>query len=175
MNKKGRVLIAEDEEDLRESLVEAVSEIAVQVDFAADGEKAIEIFLSKKTTYDAILSDINMPRLNGIGFLRKIRESGSEVPFVILTGHGDKELAVQALKLGAFDFLDKPCKTDKVNEVMAKAIELGTELNRWSDEGPVTEALLNAGEEKSEESATRLLRALGKKVRENLQKRNKKS
>jgi DNA-binding NtrC family response regulator len=174
MEKIGRILIAEDERELLDSLADALQDTVEEVVCCLDGEAAFQVLADRKIPFDAILSDINMPKINGIQLLQKIRATGNEVPYVILTGHGDKDLAVQALKLGAFDFLDKPCKTVKVVETMQRAVELGREINKWSGEEAIKEALKDVSAEKNEESTTRFLRAMGQVVRGVLQKRKPK-
>lgn len=123
------LLIVDDEEDVRIVIKDALAELNIQFDEASDGEEALQL-ISKKN-YDAILSDINMPRMNGIELLRLVRNKGYSTPFVILTAHGDKNLAVQALRLGAFDFIDKPWDPADLVAVISKAMELGAELLRW--------------------------------------------
>ena len=87
--------------------------------------------LLEKRRYDAIVSDVNMPKMNGIEFLKFIRSENIPTPFVILTAYGDKDLAIQALKLGAFDFIDKPWELENMVQTVLKALDLGFELNRW--------------------------------------------
>ncbi len=104
-----------------------IQPLASQISHASNGKEALE--LTTKQTFDAILTDINMPIMNGIEFLKSLRANGNETPVVILTGHYDKELVIQALRLGAFEFLDKPWSEENLADVIGRALELGAELN----------------------------------------------
>jgi DNA-binding NtrC family response regulator len=126
------LLIAEDEEMLRELIVDALSELGCRILEAPNGSEALEI-LKKQNSLNkisAVLTDINMPLFTGFDFMEKAREAGFETPFVFLTAYGDKENVVKALRLGAFDFLEKPFDPEILRSVVAKAMELGHEFNQ---------------------------------------------
>ncbi len=78
--------------------------------------------LLEKETFDIILLDMDMPNLSGIDLLKMIRENGTETPVIVLSGVNDVDLAVKALKLGAFDYLTKPVDDEYLLEVIEKAI-----------------------------------------------------
>ncbi len=122
-NDLGTILVVEDEPEVREVLVEQLNSLTPQVLTAENGKVGIEML--KTHPIDAILSDISMPKMNGIQFLAAVREAGYETPFVILTGYADKQNTLQALRLGATDFLDKPFVYEVLQNVMGKALELG--------------------------------------------------
>lgn len=118
------LLIAEDEPLLIESLVELCQEIPnIQILTAKDGKESFEIIKNKKV--DAVLSDINMPKMTGIQVLYEIRNLGFEVPYIFLSGYGDKQNISQALSLNATDFLEKPFKEDELLKVVDRALDLG--------------------------------------------------
>jgi len=123
-----KVLIVDDEEDLREVLVHQLKPVIKSLDTAANGNRAIELI--RLQPYDAVLSDINMPGMTGLELLANLRRDGFDLPFVILTGFGDKAKAVEALRLGAFDFLEKPWDAGNIREVMASAADHGQRLRQ---------------------------------------------
>jgi CheY-like chemotaxis protein len=119
---KGSLLIVEDEARIREILSEILAEYSTQVQVASNGKEALGLI--KAGTVDVILSDINMPVMNGLELLAQVRSMGMETPFVFLTAYSDKEKLTEALRLGATDFLDKPFNPPTVIEVIRKAFEL---------------------------------------------------
>jgi DNA-binding NtrC family response regulator len=118
---KTRILIVDDEEDLRDVLAYQLKPLAAEIMTAENGRVAFE--LVKKNAFSVILSDISMPEMNGLEFLAQLRQAGFETPFVILTGFGDKTKAIEALRLGAFDFIDKPWDPEKLRETVRNALE----------------------------------------------------
>jgi DNA-binding NtrC family response regulator len=121
------LLIVEDESELRSLLAEELAEIPnVQILEAANGIIALEKL--KTTPITAILSDINMPELNGLDFLEAARNLGFDTPLVFLTGYGDKEKAIRALRLGAFDFLSKPYDRQLLVETVSRALNFGQQI-----------------------------------------------
>ncbi len=123
------LLIVDDEADIREVIKDTLMGLDLHIDEAENGLEAKKLL--EKRRYDAIISDVNMPKMNGIEFLKYIRSENIPTPFVILTAYGDKELVIQALKLGAFDFIDKPWDLENMVQTVLKALDLGHELNRW--------------------------------------------
>jgi DNA-binding NtrC family response regulator len=102
-----RILIVEDLDDSRESLQELLEvALQVEVDAAEDGVRALEMLAVRP--YHLVLTDLRMPRANGMRLLREVRERELKCPVVVVTGHGNVKDAVEAMKLGAHDFLTKP-------------------------------------------------------------------
>lgn len=101
-----KILIIDDERAIRNVLKDILQTEGYQTDDAADGEEGLQKFLNN--TYDLVICDIKMPKLDGIEFLQKAQEAKPEVPFIIISGHGNIETAVDAVKKGAFDFVSKP-------------------------------------------------------------------
>jgi two-component system nitrogen regulation response regulator NtrX len=100
------ILIVDDEKAIRKTLTEILSFEGYEIDEAPDGEEALKCFKSK--TYDVILCDIKMPKLDGLEFLQKATEHNPDVPIIMISGHGTIETAVEAVKKGAYDFIQKP-------------------------------------------------------------------
>ncbi len=90
---------------------------------AGDGQAALERLSGPGQDYDLILLDLLMPRMDGMELLRRLRADGNIVPVVILTAHGSIPEAVEAMKLGAIDFLTKPITPDALRRVVAEVIE----------------------------------------------------
>ena len=101
-----KILIIDDERAIRNVLKDILQTEGYQTDDAADGEEGLQKFLNN--TYDLVICDIKMPKLDGIEFLQKAQEAKPEVPIIIISGHGNIETAVDAVKKGAFDFISKP-------------------------------------------------------------------
>ena len=100
------ILIIDDEKAIRKALTEILSAEGYKTDEAGDGEEGLKKFREK--AYDVVLCDIKMPKLDGIEFLQKATESNSDVPVIMISGHGNIETAVDAVKKGAFDYISKP-------------------------------------------------------------------
>src|SRR5438874_11559017 len=103
----------------------------IQIDTADSGLGALERI--KDIDYDAIVSDIKMPGLDGLALLHEIREVRPRTPTLLMTGHGEHDLAVQALRGGAYDFVQKPIDRDYFVASLERAIEL-RRLERRVDE-----------------------------------------
>lgn len=121
-----RLLIVDDEEDLRDVLAHQLKALGAEIETAENGRVALEKV--KSNQYDAILSDISMPEMNGLELLSRIREAGIDTPFVFITGYGDKVKAVEALRLGAFDFLEKPWEPERLRSAVRSALDYGSKL-----------------------------------------------
>jgi len=102
------ILIIEDEEPIRRVLIKILEQEDqnFQIYQAVDGKAGLESLL--KQSFDLVLCDIKMPKVDGMEVLQKAKKDFPNVPFIMLTGHGDVELAVEAMKLGAYDFIPKP-------------------------------------------------------------------
>jgi two-component system nitrogen regulation response regulator NtrX len=100
------ILIVDDEKAIRKTLGEILSYEGYKMDEAGDGEEALKRF--KEKAYDVVLCDIKMPKMDGIEFLERARESNPDVPIIMISGHGTIETAVEAVKKGAYDYISKP-------------------------------------------------------------------
>ena len=102
------ILYAEDEIGIRKNIADSLSYYAKEVYEANDGEEAYELYLEKKP--DIILSDIHMPKINGIEFVKKIRSLNREVPVIMITAHTDKEYLLEAVELHMEKIYRKTCR-----------------------------------------------------------------
>ena len=103
-----KILIIEDEEPIRRVLVKILTEenSAFVLSEAEDGKQGIKLINDEE--FDLILCDIKMPKMDGLEVLEQAKKSGISTPFIMLTGHGNVETAVHAMKIGAYDFIPKP-------------------------------------------------------------------
>lgn len=114
-----RVLLVDDEKDFTDLLAERMRSRGMDVDAANSGAEAIE--RASKKYYDAIILDLAMPGMDGIETLNKILSKNSDQQVIFLTGHATVTKSVEAMKLGAVEFLEKPAKIDQLIELVRKA------------------------------------------------------
>ncbi|MCX6108922.1 MAG: response regulator [Proteobacteria bacterium] len=120
------LVIIEDEDDTRELLVSAVSHLGYDVtSYRHPLEFLPSLAQTTAAAPHAILSDINMPHMNGIEMLTKLRAAGNNTPVIFLTGYGSIETVIGAVRLGACDFLMKPCEMNEIDMVVTRALEIG--------------------------------------------------
>lgn len=117
---KSRILVVDDEESIREFLEIMLRKEGYEVTCAEDGQKALDLI--KKKSFDLVISDLQMPNLTGIELLRQVRDINSELLFMMITAFGTTETAVEAMKLGAYDYITKPFKIDEVRINIANAL-----------------------------------------------------
>ncbi len=123
-----RILFADDEAHLRDLMQMELPRLGHEVTVCPDGSAAVRAL--EKGSFDAALLDLKMPGLTGIEVLGKIRQSSPETQVIILTGHATVDTAVQALRLGAFDYLTKPCKWAELEVILARVAERRSLTNR---------------------------------------------
>jgi DNA-binding NtrC family response regulator len=123
MGPKKCVLIVDDEPNVRLVLQLTLVSVGYRVIEAEDGQSALEHLADSSSGCDLILLDLQMPRMDGMELLSRLRSSGNVVPVVILTAHGSIPEAVAAMKLGAIDFLTKPITPDALRRVVAEVID----------------------------------------------------
>lgn len=119
-----KILIVDDEKSIRKTLREILEYEKYQVDEAADGAEGVSLI--EKNKYDIILCDIKMPKMDGIEVLEKIMERTSDTPVVMISGHGNIETAVEAVKKGAFDFISKPLDLNRLLVTIRNAMDKST-------------------------------------------------
>ncbi|SDN79855.1 two-component system, NtrC family, nitrogen regulation response regulator NtrX [Desulfonauticus submarinus] len=115
-----RILIIDDEEDIRFSLKGILEDEGYEVIEVPSGEEGLELIFK----VDLVFLDIWLPGIDGIEVLKKIHEVLPDLPVVMISGHGTIETAVQAIKIGAYDFIEKPLSLEKVLLVVEKGLEL---------------------------------------------------
>jgi len=112
-----RLLVVDDDAVFREELSTLLSDWGHQVEAVSSGAKAIESL--ENSEFDVIFSDVRMPRMSGIELLRQVRERWPRVYVVMITGFGTVEAAVEAMKLGALDYVRKPFRSEAVQRILA--------------------------------------------------------
>jgi len=117
-----RILVAEDEPDMRFGLCRSLSKRGHSVDTAVDGLQAVQRM--EVGPYDIVIADLKMPRLDGLGVLRKGRRIRPSAVFIFITGYGTAETAAEAIRLGAFDYIAKPFSMDQLTSVLDEAIRV---------------------------------------------------
>jgi DNA-binding NtrC family response regulator len=115
------ILIIDDEKAIRKTLTEILSFEGYKIDEAADGEEGLKKF--KEKSYDLVLCDIKMPKLDGIEFLQKAADASPDIPIIMISGHGNIETAVEAVKKGAYDFISKPPDLNRLLITIRNAME----------------------------------------------------
>ena len=118
-----KILIIEDEEPIRRVLVRILTDedSSFEIHEASNGKKGLDLI--KNDSYDLVLCDIKMPKVDGIELLQRTRKTNSTIPFIMLTGHGNIETAVESMKLGAYDFISKPPDLNRLINSVRNALE----------------------------------------------------
>ena len=116
-----KILVVDDERAIRNSLKEILTDEGYEVDTAEDGAAALA--LAEREHYNIIFCDIKMPGMDGIEFLDKVMEAGLEGAVVMISGHGDIDTAVECIKKGAFDFIQKPLDLNRILITIKNATE----------------------------------------------------
>jgi len=121
MKKIGRVMVVDDEENIRDVLSSYLTSLGYGVETANDGEDALKKF--KRGSFDLIISDLLMPTIDGLELLKKVRDQDREVIFLMITGYPSIETAVEAIKKGAYDYITKPFHMEDVKIRIERAFE----------------------------------------------------
>lgn len=117
---KSRILVVDDEESIREFLEIMLRKEGYEVTVAEDGQKGLDII--KKKSFDLVISDLQMPNMTGLELLKNVKDQYPDMLFMMITAFGTTETAVEAMKLGAYDYITKPFKIDEVRIVIANAL-----------------------------------------------------
>jgi YesN/AraC family two-component response regulator len=126
------ILIVDDEVHIVEILKTMLSPIVDEVFTAYNGKDGLDI-VKKHPEIDVILSDIKMPIMDGISFIKNVRELKIDKPFVFFTGYGSEQYMMDALKYGAFDFLNKP-HFESLEEIVLKALDHARNITKTSED-----------------------------------------
>ncbi len=116
-----KILVIDDEKSIRDTLKEILEYEDHQVDIAADGEEGLEQFKNNK--YDIVLLDIKMPKKDGIEVLEDIFGVATDVPVIMISGHGNIDTAVESIKKGAYDFIEKPLDLNRLLVTIRNAMD----------------------------------------------------
>jgi two-component system response regulator FlrC len=131
-----RILLADDEPGIREFLSDVLTDDGHEVVQAADGEQAARLLDGQR--FDLLVTDLKMPRLGGMELLRKVRAEQPEVEVIVLTAHGTVDTAVAAMKLGAFDYLQKPIGSpEELSLLVSRALERRSLLDARERSAPI--------------------------------------
>ena len=124
--KGSRILLIDDEAAFTKNMSKLLSYRGYRVDTAESGDKAIRMLEEKE--FDVIVLDLKMPGMDGIATLKEIKQLGLFTETLILTGHGSIDTALEAMKLGAYDYLTKPCDIDELVDMIEGAWEKKDEV-----------------------------------------------
>ena len=120
MSDKPSILVVDDKASMRDMLAMALQQKGMSVTQAENGEAALK--LARAQRFDAIVSDLKMPKLDGLGLLRELAKAGEPPPFIMITAHGSVKDAVSAMSLGAADFMEKPFDLSELEFKVERAI-----------------------------------------------------
>ena len=129
-NNKVRILVVDDEPGMRDLLKLELETAGFQVTMASDGQEALDWV--EKEKFQLVITDIMMPKMDGLELLEGIKKRDVYLEVIVTTGYGQVENAVNAMKKGAYDFIQKPYSTDQILAVVEKALEKG-QLRRTRD------------------------------------------
>jgi DNA-binding NtrC family response regulator len=161
MNAMKRILIVDDEPNVRLVFRTTLESTGYQLATAENGETALNELLHRP--FDLVLLDLQMPGMDGMTVLQRLRDSDNNVPVVIVTAHGSVPNAVQAMKLGAIDFLCKPLAPDALRSVVAEVLERHAPTQKATmsrDQAPPH----ISGEEQFQRHMTQAKRALNRRA-----------
>lgn len=119
---KYNILIIEDDDLMQSMLVDSLKNKGYSISVSDNGLDGLRIF--QKSHYDLIILDLKLPKMDGMTVLKKVKEDSEETPIILMTAYGTVETAVEAMKLGAFDYLTKPFLADELALIIKKALEL---------------------------------------------------
>ena len=121
-----RILLIEDEASIRSVLKDILKdqkELKLEVDEARDGAEGLKML--ENNSYDVVFCDIKMPKMDGMEVLQRAKDDGIASTFIMISAHGSTEMAVDATKLGAFDFLQKPPDLNRLLITLRNALDKG--------------------------------------------------
>ena len=119
-----RILVVDDEENTRIGLTKLLSQEGFEVESAANGNEALDYLDQKKVSL--VISDINMPDMNGLSFLRELSRKYPSTSVIMITAYGGVESYLEAMNLGAYEYLHKPVRLDELRSVMKKIFNGGS-------------------------------------------------
>ncbi len=125
-NKNYQILVVDDEPLIRESLYEIFRIDGYKASMAQSGEEAIELITKQKI--DIVVTDMKLPKMNGLTLLEKIKKHDSKIEVIFITGYATIETAVEAMKKGAYDYITKPINDSEIKLIIEKIVEKNTIL-----------------------------------------------
>ncbi len=127
-----RILVVDDENIMRDVMRDILGESGYEVDAVVSGDEALAML--KENEYSLVFADIRMPKMDGMELLRRAKHLSPDLDIIMMTGYASVDIAVEAMKLGAFDFITKPFNLDHVRIVTERAIERKA-LKKQAEEG----------------------------------------
>jgi DNA-binding NtrC family response regulator len=121
MQERMRVLVVDDDDDIRTFLASVLAKHGITVATAGSGADAMALL--GREAFDVVLLDLRLPDASGLDVLRRARDADVDTEFIVLTGHAEVEAAVEAMRLGAYDFIGKPCRNSELLQIVGKAAE----------------------------------------------------
>src|SRR5512136_1281166 len=116
-----RILVVDDEENFRHILSVILKKERYEVETASNGEEALQRI--SNATFDQVLCDIRMPGMDGLDFLKEVRKTEADANVIMMSAYGTLDIAIEAMKLGAYDYISKPFKPDEIILTLKKAEE----------------------------------------------------
>lgn len=121
MHNQRRILIIDDEDNMRHMLASVLSRLGYAVESADNGRSGLDVL--KKEAFDVVLCDIRMPEMDGMEFLRQASAEGITATIIMMSAFGSLDTALAAIRLGAYDYISKPFKADEIDLTLRKAEE----------------------------------------------------
>lgn len=118
-----RVLIVDDEPEVRELLAEYLAEVGYDVSTSPDGTAAVDELTANPTKYQLVISDLQMPGMDGLGVLEAAKKANPSIAVIIVTGYASVDSAVRAVRMGAYDYLTKPFTLGQIEVIVRRAAE----------------------------------------------------
>src|SRR5512135_243158 len=117
----GRIIVVDDEGSMRKVLAAVLAADGHEVHVTDDGAEVLDLY--RAGGWDLIIEDLKMPKMHGLELLRRLKEADPAVMVIVMTAFGTWDSAVEAMRLGAYDYLKKPCDNDHLRAVVGKAVE----------------------------------------------------
>jgi DNA-binding NtrC family response regulator len=115
------ILVVDDEENAREGLSKILSKEGYRVETAANGKEAIDSL--KRQRYDLVITDMRMPLMDGFEVLREIKKMDENIGVIMITAYGEVESYLEAMNMGAFEYINKPVRVNELKRVITKVLE----------------------------------------------------
>ena len=121
MDKK-KILIVDDDQDICETLSDILDEEGYDVVTASDGQEALEKI--RQGSFNLVITDIKMPIMDGMALLKEIEKSHKDIEVIVITSYGNEGQQVEAARLGAYEYLNKPLNLDQLKNIIVRALQL---------------------------------------------------
>jgi DNA-binding NtrC family response regulator len=119
---KKKILIVDDDKDICETLSDILDEEGYDVVTACDGQEALEKI--RKGSFNLVITDIKMPIMDGMALLKEIEKSHTDIEVIVITSYGNEGQHVEAARLGAYEYLNKPLNLDQLKNIIVRALQL---------------------------------------------------